>query len=283
MLASCLNCGTKLEVSEDLRGQAVRCTKCKRVVWVPNSPPPEENAEIIHFIITPNVPFVLSPDQAAVIGREPDCDIHLDDQCISRRHARIFWSEDGYEIEDLDSMNGIFVNHLPVKRAKLKHKTQISIGSIGLVFRQAKDMEEMRQACRKARQGPDEKTETREMKNLLQQARSNQLSGALSSVSLAEICQMIQLGMRDGALCLYQDSDKIASLHFRLGRLVHAELGDRSGEEVVPAILALRQGTFILREDLRCTEHSVRRALSFFLLDSARRHDEHGTSQHRRV
>lgn len=283
MLASCLNCGTKLDVDDALRGQAVRCTKCKRVVWVPNTPPLEETSEVIHYVLTPTVPFVLSPDQSAFIGREPDCDIHLDDQCISRRHARIYWTEDGYEIEDLDSMNGIYVNHMPAKRAKLRHKAQITIGAITLTFRQAKDLEEMRQACRQARRGGDEKTETREMQNLMLQARNNQLSGSLSSVSLAEICQMIQLGMRDGALCLYQDSDKIAALHFRLGRLVHAELGDHSGEEVVPRILALRQGTFILREDQRCAEHTVRRALSFFLLDSARRHDEHGTSQHRRV
>jgi len=44
------------------------------------------------------------------IGRNPDCDIVLDDRQVSRLHARIIWRDDHYEIEDLGSKNGTHLN-----------------------------------------------------------------------------------------------------------------------------------------------------------------------------
>lgn len=44
------------------------------------------------------------------IGRSPDCNIVLDDRQVSRFHARILWSADHYEIEDLGSKNGTHLN-----------------------------------------------------------------------------------------------------------------------------------------------------------------------------
>jgi len=46
----------------------------------------------------------------ALIGRRSDCLIKLNDQCISRRHARIFYSEGQLWVEDFDSDNGTYVN-----------------------------------------------------------------------------------------------------------------------------------------------------------------------------
>ncbi|MGC8782204.1 MAG: FHA domain-containing protein [Anaerolineae bacterium] len=44
------------------------------------------------------------------IGRNPDCDIVLDDRQVSRVHARVTWCEDHYELEDLGSKNGTHLN-----------------------------------------------------------------------------------------------------------------------------------------------------------------------------
>jgi hypothetical protein len=46
----------------------------------------------------------------AVIGRSRDCDIVLDDAGISRRHAHIRPTTDGFTIEDLHSTNGVLLN-----------------------------------------------------------------------------------------------------------------------------------------------------------------------------
>lgn len=48
------------------------------------------------------------------IGREPNNDIELPDQRVSRHHA-ILWAEDGYwHVRDLDSANGTYVGHTRV-------------------------------------------------------------------------------------------------------------------------------------------------------------------------
>lgn len=48
--------------------------------------------------------------QTLTIGRNPDCDIVLDDRQVSRVHARVLWRDDHYEIEDLGSKNGTHLN-----------------------------------------------------------------------------------------------------------------------------------------------------------------------------
>lgn len=45
-----------------------------------------------------------------IIGRSPTADVHLPDRQISRDHARIFHTQDGFFVEDLGSKNGTHVN-----------------------------------------------------------------------------------------------------------------------------------------------------------------------------
>lgn len=44
------------------------------------------------------------------IGRSSDCQLILDDDYVSTRHARIYRTEAGYLIEDLGSTNGTYLN-----------------------------------------------------------------------------------------------------------------------------------------------------------------------------
>lgn len=48
------------------------------------------------------------------VGRHPSCEIQLPDRQVSREHARIFRTRDGFFIEDLGSKNGTYVNGNPV-------------------------------------------------------------------------------------------------------------------------------------------------------------------------
>jgi hypothetical protein len=50
------------------------------------------------------------PGLPCVIGRDPSCELVLDEDRISRRHARLSAGPDGLMIEDLDSTNGSFVD-----------------------------------------------------------------------------------------------------------------------------------------------------------------------------
>ncbi len=48
--------------------------------------------------------------QSLIIGRDPMSDITINDPEISRQHARLSRTDDGFQIEDLGSTNGTFVN-----------------------------------------------------------------------------------------------------------------------------------------------------------------------------
>lgn len=67
-------------------------------------------------------------------GRHPDSDIFLDDVTVSRRHAE-FRMEDGkFEVVDVGSLNGTYVNREPKNSAALSNGDEVQIGKFRLVF-----------------------------------------------------------------------------------------------------------------------------------------------------
>jgi diguanylate cyclase (GGDEF)-like protein len=63
-----------------------------------------------------------------VVGRDPECHHVLSDDGISRRHASFTWNGRGYDITDLDSTNGVFVNGERVTTATLREGDKILLG-----------------------------------------------------------------------------------------------------------------------------------------------------------
>jgi diguanylate cyclase (GGDEF)-like protein len=64
-----------------------------------------------------------------VIGRGGDCDIRISDHSVSRRHARIQPSADGFYAVDLQSTNGTYVNDVPASMYKLKDGDYLRVGN----------------------------------------------------------------------------------------------------------------------------------------------------------
>jgi hypothetical protein len=78
--------------------------------------------------------FVLDGEVTA-LGRHPDSDIFLDDITVSRRHAAVRRKEGGgYEVSDVGSLNGTYVDHKRVDTAPLHHLADLQIGRFVLVF-----------------------------------------------------------------------------------------------------------------------------------------------------
>ncbi len=68
------------------------------------------------------------------LGRHPDSEISLDDITVSRRHAEIERTPDGYVASDAGSLNGTYVNQERVDRMLLRHGDELQIGKFRLVF-----------------------------------------------------------------------------------------------------------------------------------------------------
>jgi len=62
------------------------------------------------------------------IGRSPDNDLPVDNLAVSNYHARVYFEAGRLVVEDLDSLNGTFVNDLRVERATLHDGYRIHIG-----------------------------------------------------------------------------------------------------------------------------------------------------------
>ncbi|MDQ3897416.1 MAG: FHA domain-containing protein [Actinomycetota bacterium] len=77
--------------------------------------------------------FVLEGDVTRA-GRHPDSDIFLDDITVSRRHAEIHRSADGYVVRDAGSLNGTYLNRERIEEAPLSNGDELQIGKFRLVF-----------------------------------------------------------------------------------------------------------------------------------------------------
>lgn len=69
-----------------------------------------------------------------VIGREASNRIPINDISVSRRHCVIKREAEQHTLSDLDSLNGTFVNDVPVKERPLKAGDQIRIGDTLFLF-----------------------------------------------------------------------------------------------------------------------------------------------------
>jgi sigma-B regulation protein RsbU (phosphoserine phosphatase) len=74
-------------------------------------------------------------DAVTVLGRAPECQIQLDSNMVSRRHAQVTREKESYFVEDLGSGNGTFLNGKRInERTPLKANDRIKLGPILLRF-----------------------------------------------------------------------------------------------------------------------------------------------------
>ena len=74
-------------------------------------------------------------DQAVVtMGSQPDNDLVLSDDTVSRNHCRLYQEGSAYVLRDLDSTNGSFINKVRIKEAYLKPGCTIELGNSRLQF-----------------------------------------------------------------------------------------------------------------------------------------------------
>ena len=73
-------------------------------------------------------------DEECVLGRSLDCQVQIQDLAVSRKHARISRVSQGYEVIDLGSGNGTFVNDIAVSRHLLKDNDIVRVSQLNLRY-----------------------------------------------------------------------------------------------------------------------------------------------------
>jgi len=84
----------------------------------------------------------VAKDDPLILGRDPSNQLEVGDPAVSRKHCSVSEvSTDVFEIADLDSHNGTFVNGARVSRHTIQHGDRIRIGNSEFVFLTGPDQE----------------------------------------------------------------------------------------------------------------------------------------------
>ena len=76
----------------------------------------------------------LLDQETTTAGRHPESDIFIDDVTVSRRHAEFRLNDGTFEVVDVGSLNGTYVNREPRNSQVLSIGDEIQIGKFRLVF-----------------------------------------------------------------------------------------------------------------------------------------------------
>jgi len=87
--------------------------------------------------------YLLDPSQKVVlsVGRSSSCDVVVNDERSSRHHADMRWTGQQWEVADLESTNGTYVNGLRVHRPyPLRPGDRVTVGDTTMVLRTRSDV-----------------------------------------------------------------------------------------------------------------------------------------------
>lgn len=76
----------------------------------------------------------LLDSEVTTAGRHPSSDIFLDDVTVSRRHAEFVRTEEGFNVRDVGSLNGTYVNRERIDEAALSGGDEVQVGKYRLVY-----------------------------------------------------------------------------------------------------------------------------------------------------
>jgi len=188
------------------------------------------------------------------LGRQSDSDLVLLDSRISRRHARIVQTDEGYLIEDLGSRHGTAVNNEQITSCPLKSGDRINLGvadsyMLSFVEDQAV-LPELLEKLEKATAGPA--PQLQHLGLLLRMAQMMHRAPALEEVLVALVDSALQLTNAERGLLFLLEED--GNLHLKLARgaggiYLGREVTDYS-RTVVERVAASGQEEVILEDQM---------------------------------
>jgi len=135
------------------------------------------------------------------IGRAPDNELPVDNPAVSNYHAKIYAEAGKLVVEDLNSLNGTFVNDLRIERAALHDGDQIHVGKHHIKVDTSgvlpQDMDQTRKATEMGGIDSTMVLDTKERRDLLQQASAFGEQGQFGSGRLRMATLAVLSGKTD--------------------------------------------------------------------------------------
>ncbi len=126
----CSSCGEQLRAAVDSETERITITDLGST-----DPVPARNAAVLVVREGPKRGSRIALDADSIsIGRQENSDIFLDDITVSRNHAGLTRTADGFSVSDNRSMNGTYVNKKLVEQANLVDGDELQIGKFKLVY-----------------------------------------------------------------------------------------------------------------------------------------------------
>ncbi len=201
---------------------------------------------------------------STVIGRAEDVDIQLEVLEISRRHARIWFADDGdWWIDDQGSANGIWVDRVPVRgAAKLTFGCRIQLGgSLIMVFTHRDVLEDQIFQMQKLESlGRLAGEVAHDLRNLLMVYQSNigLLQESFDNKELLSYGRLSPLDLQDILGELTSATDRASGLTGRLlgfARREDEELSTVNIADMLAEVEGMVRSTFPHEIELSCRVH----------------------------
>jgi hypothetical protein len=97
--------------------------------------------------------------------------------------------------------------------------------------------------------------------------------GSLRELQLPDVIQLVSASGKTGKFTLVRDEEK-GTLFLKQGRIVHAEVGDVTGEEAVHVLAAWSSGEFQFLPEEESPVVSIYKSNARLLMEAAHQHDE---------
>jgi FHA domain/Domain of unknown function (DUF4388) len=216
--------------------------------------------------------FPLKVDKQIVIGRSSELDMVLVEDMVSRKHAKISFSDGKITIEDLGSTNGTFVNGEKVKQARLKEGDRILIGtSILKLVHQGAEGANVDESMAKQKLEEAAAAQAARTTN-----KASSMTGKIEEIPLPDLLQLFHTSKKNGVLVV--NSDQEGRIYLRQGRVYYAVINENHNlgpQKSFNRIITWEQGDFELRpadnQEFMVELDSSTEAL---LMDSLRQLDE---------
>ena len=240
-----------------------------------DAPAEAGDREVNIFLITGQAigrKFRLRAGQILFAGRSSSTDIFLDENLVSRRHAKFAWVNDEVKVQDLGSTNGTFVNGRKVLSATIKSGDKVQIGQTLMKVYFSDDPTADLSAIYALTDAFRERAEP----SAQAQPRKKTFQGNLALMALPELLQMMAANRSTGILELTREN-LAGRIYCKDGKLQYAVLGPVECEKAVFRMLAWKDADFEFRPETFDAEKFARQvsmSLENVLMEGFRQMDE---------